>query len=345
MEFNILALTSAIAHAGLIWYGKWQDDHAMVKYTDIDYWVLADAARAVYNLKSPYTRATYRYTPILAWLLLPNEIFGEWYGKALFSGFDLVASFFIYSLLRAQMVTKRSAVVITAILYALNPIVLIVSTRGNAESIICTLCLAFIWTLAKGRRLTSAVILGLAIHVKIFPLIYLPTVLVFMGLFPNTSFATSRSVQTPQTPVKDFKSPCPSAIQGTPVKGQQLTGRQKMIDLKWKHVQYVLTVFLTVTVLTGMTYILYGKQAIDESIIYHLTRRDHRHNFSPYWLMFYHNVSLKWPDWILSLIPFIPQALLTLAIALVYGRRDFCFAIFLQTFLFVSLNKVCTSQV
>ena len=69
----------------LIVYGEWQDTHMEVRYTDIDYMVFSDAASLVASGKSPFERSTYRYSPLLAFLLLPNSVLHRSWGKFIFS--------------------------------------------------------------------------------------------------------------------------------------------------------------------------------------------------------------------------------------------------------------------
>lgn len=81
--------------AALLVFGTWQDAHAQVKYTDIDYEVITDGAAFMDRGGSPFERSTYRYTPLLAGALLPNIALHKSFGKILFSAADLLAAWWV----------------------------------------------------------------------------------------------------------------------------------------------------------------------------------------------------------------------------------------------------------
>ncbi|KAI8909232.1 hypothetical protein BC831DRAFT_231120, partial [Entophlyctis helioformis] len=119
-------------------YAVIQDRHPVIKFTDIDYSVFSDAAAFVASSTpagSPYQRSTYRYTPLLAFLLVPNIHFAS-FGKLLFCACDLLAGACLYATLKhARGLEPRRAWLYTA-LWTLNPFVVIISTRGSAESVV-----------------------------------------------------------------------------------------------------------------------------------------------------------------------------------------------------------------
>jgi hypothetical protein len=80
----------ASARLLLLAWSAIQDKFMTVKYTDVDYLVFSDAARSVAEGGSPYDRATYRYSPILAFLLLPNTFLHPAWGKLLFTATDML---------------------------------------------------------------------------------------------------------------------------------------------------------------------------------------------------------------------------------------------------------------
>lgn len=76
--------------------------------------------------------------------------------------------------------------------------------------------------------------------------------------------------------------------------------------------------------------------------LYHVTREDHRHNFSIWFYQMYLGIENTSP-W-MGLLAFVPQLALVTLIGIAFGK-DIFFACFVQTFLFVTFNKVITSQV
>lgn len=85
IKLRSLILSSAVLRLLLLAYGEWQDAHMEVRYTDVDYLVFSDAAAMVAAGRSPFERSTYRYSPLLAFLLVPNSFLHPSWGKILFS--------------------------------------------------------------------------------------------------------------------------------------------------------------------------------------------------------------------------------------------------------------------
>lgn len=142
---------------------------------------------------SPYKRETYRYTPLLAVLLIPNLWLHPSFGKYIFALCDLVNGILIYQLLRSEILntktasnrtsnpqkngqvdglpTERLATIYSAV-HLLNPLVFSISTRGSSESVLSLFVLLTLYASLKGRWDTAAILLGLSTHWKIYPVIY-----------------------------------------------------------------------------------------------------------------------------------------------------------------------------
>ncbi|PVU98878.1 hypothetical protein BB559_001204 [Furculomyces boomerangus] len=151
--------------------GELMDRFGSTTYTDIDYYVFTDASRFLYNGYSPYDRSTYRYTPVLAMLLSPNIWAFSAFGKVLFSVCDVMVGYLIQKILEEKSLSTNT-IKICLSFWLLNPIVANIPTRGSAEPLInFTIFLSFYYIIKK-RLLLSAVFFGLAVHLKIYPIIY-----------------------------------------------------------------------------------------------------------------------------------------------------------------------------
>ena len=181
VKYSILA---GILRLCLITYGEWQDRNFVVKYTDVDYKVFTDAARYVLNGESPYERATYRYTPLLAWMLVPDATLCMSYGKLLFSACDIVVGWLIYAILSIKNISYNKKIICTN-LWLFNPLTFAVSTRGNAESLQSVLVLSSVYLILRKRIAMSAISLALGVHFKLYPIIY---TLPFFLLLDDTFF-------------------------------------------------------------------------------------------------------------------------------------------------------------
>ena len=318
-----LLLVSASLRVVLLLYGLFQDSYSPVKYTDIDYLVFTDASRYVNAGLSPYRRETYRYTPLLAWILLPTSWGGWWslWGKVLFATCDLIAGALIAASLQEQGLSPQKAWKYASV-WLLNPMVATISTRGSSEGLLGAIVAGLIYCFVKRWIGATGAILGLAVHFKIYPFIYGVPML--------------WSLSAPTTRQHDDSSVV-----------------RRVLDFPNQSRLRLLVVSLfSFGALNGLCYFRYGYPFLHHTYLHHLSRVDHRHNFSPYNTLLHlssfrasTSPSTQMP--LAASVAFAPQLLLSAAILpllLAKEAKNVPAVMFAQTLAFTSLNKVITSQ-
>ncbi|MQL98722.1 hypothetical protein Taro_031434 [Colocasia esculenta] len=152
VDLRRIMAASAALRVLLVAYGEWQDSHMEVRYTDVDYLVFSDAAALVASGGSPFGRSTYRYSPLLAFLLVPNSTLHPCWGKLLFSAADLLVGYFIHVILKLRGVPENLRLYSVAA-WLFNPFTFTIGTRGNCEPIVCAMVLWIIICLINGHWL------------------------------------------------------------------------------------------------------------------------------------------------------------------------------------------------
>jgi GPI mannosyltransferase 1 subunit M len=175
---GLIFLSATLLRVVLFFYGLWQDANSPMKYTDIDYYVFTDASRFIAHGHSPYDRETYRYTPLLAWMLLPTAWSNTWFsfGKAIFAVGDIVAGWLIVLVLRSTTDMSTERALKFASIWLLNPMVATISTRGSSEGLLGVMVIALLWAVMQRRILLAGILLGFGVHFKIYPFIYAPSI-------------------------------------------------------------------------------------------------------------------------------------------------------------------------
>jgi len=110
-------------------------------------------------------------------------------------------------------------------------------------------------------------------------------------------------------------------------------------------VLFLISAVTSFAVSTYAAYSVYGAVAIQEGLLYHFSRVDHRHNYSMYWYWIY--LARARAENSLQMIGpllLLPQVLLLVYSSLGIAPRHLGLTLFLQTFLFVTHNKVITAQ-
>lgn len=255
-----------------------------LKYTDVDYKIFLQAAVNVVAGLSPFARHTYRYTPLLSWMLTFSLSWRSM-GKLLFCSMDLVVA----KVLRELFGCSCSSI---AIWWLFNPFVIVIGTRGSADSIVCALSLLSIGLLGRSAYFRAGFIYGLAVHFKLYPIIFCIPILC--------------KLKGKMMPFQKF------------VAGSVVSFGGLGLIFCWK----------------------YGWNFVFEAYLYHLVRKDHRHNFSPFFYPIYMQMEQK--STIAGLVALVPSFGSWLSAGALVN--DLNMACFLQTCLFVIFNKVITSQ-
>lgn len=299
-SFTSHCLSAFVIRLLLILYAGIHDELFSVPYTDVDYKVFTDAARHVVEGRSPFERHTYRYSPLLAWLLTPNVFLHKDFGKLLFSAADILIAYLIRSILMRQRCNAATRD-LCALLWLYNPLTLVISTRGNADSLAVFLVTLTLDLLQRDRPVSAGLLHGMSVHFRLYPLMFsLP---MYLSLCNDSRLWPNRS--------------------------------------QWR---FASSCVLSIVALTAIGYHLYGFAFLQESLLYHLARKDARHNFSVYFYMLY--LSADQPaDVIQKIFTFFPQLLLLLITSYYYSERSkLPFAMFVQAIIAVIYNPVLTSQ-
>lgn len=402
----------------LIAYGVHHDQISEVKYTDIDYKVFTDASRHLLNGNSPYNRHTYRYSPLVAILLIPNLLVHHCFGKILFSIIDIIAAVLIRILVNQMIIeyekytenirgkhvkirekiefkklentksrkkiknrakcnfkTKKenkSFVEIAAdtamISWLYNPLTIAIGTRGNCDSIAGTLVLLTLYFLQYQKKyFTAGVIHGISIHFRLYPIIYSLSIFMYLSRFSFYSTEDRRKFKNdsksleniPKT--KQIKNVENNIIQRSQSMDNNVVSysglpRERKTIFKRKYLLYFIPNYnqfklisgclFSLSCLTLVFYKLFGYKFLYEAYIYHVIRKDTRHNFSLYFYLLYLTAWVKNIGIWQKVLIILPQTVLLSVFSIRYGLNKFSlnFSILVQTIVMVIYNSVLTSQ-
>jgi len=351
-----------------------------IDLTDIDYEVFSDGAKHILNFESPYNRETYRYTPILAFITTPNHLIYYNFGKILFSFVDVLVGLSIEIILNLQNKKGKcefsdkdnekdsnwlktiykhlnNPFAITSLFYLYNPVSISICTRGSADCIIALLVLSTLIFIEVGLYPIAGLCYGFAIHFKIYPIIYFPCFYLYI-IYKDLQ---TNNIITEKDDKVDKKE---SILENSQNQRRYLFIRiydtiysklSTILYYFWEVFKFSLRSFLNYkaiifAVLTVATFLFYliifytilGNKFLYEYLIYHLVRKDHRHNFS----IFYYLIYLTYNNQLgklLSLVTFVPQVLLVgISSLTLFHNINLCLVI--VTMIFVTFNKVITAQ-
>eukprot|EP00536_Pseudo-nitzschia_multiseries_P009930 jgi/Psemu1/288787/fgenesh1_pg.289_\ len=381
--------------------GRWLPG---VSYTDIDFLVFTDAAEYLKRGLSPYDRHTYRYTPFLAELLsrLPHKE----YGRHLFCVADALCGYIILHERRARRRREKkeqiredpsddsadkgtlasswwSVELVDALLWLYNPLAINICTRGSSESLMVLLpVLLTFWVATGGERqpqntrvtvdstsneegvathsrvFLAGICHGVAVHSKLYPIIYSLSYMAYFATTPRSNPRPFGRDTAAKTSVFPWKNPLKLLRLAKLWIGRLLFSSKPLL--------FLVSFILTFCFLTWLAVYIYGEIALQEGLLYHFSRVDHRHNYSMYWYWIYlarartadaaftvatmggaaASSSNLFSLATLGRLLLAPQAFLLAysSVGMAPHNDQLGLTLFVQTYLFVTHNKVITAQ-
>ena len=335
------------------------------------------------TLGDPYARETYRYTPLLAVMLSPGHLVpNAWIyaGKLLFAAADIGCALLMWRILDIRAMRygniypafmSNAVTHLPGILWLINPFPAQIATRGSSDSVIGFLVLAFLSLLLRATPETAlvddrdfrkqadvdeasksatsdadkmqrykpsdvsvvseyafdwaAILLALAVHFKLFPVVYGVSILMHLANYRRHALAVMCGISKPS-----------------------------FYDVHALGLQFACRAAVAYFAMDAVAWLIWGQPFIDNALLYHLWRRDHRHNFSVYFLQTYLGLDgapeMSQAQSYLSLAlnsplsSFVPQLALLAGVGIMLGGLDLLLSCFIQTVVFVAWNKVYTSQ-
>lgn len=469
-----------------------------IVYTDIDYYVFTDGAKHMLSLESPFNRETYRYTPLLSLLMIPNHLIHISYGKFFFIIVDILNGLCIEILLNLQnyfrikkleerqkksskpkfnpnnktpienilntfsdnnsmnasseynninnvlnsdnnsinsnsnnsnntnnnvsendiLMEKLKYVfdllkklidnpfATTSLFYLYNPFVINISTRGSADCLIILFILLTLIFIELEIYSLAGIFYGLAVHFKIYPVVYGPAILLYIiskkinffnsflsNINKKEDVDANGEVTEDRHGNRNNSEEAPSFIGHT--RNQQPKSISKIFPfnllIRYIHFvkqfftfrfywgiftffiskiknfliaiftqiknlfylifRYVLNIhaitffgfmLITFAYLFCVFYLLYGQKFVYEYLLYHVVRKDHRHNYSLFSYLMYLIYTSNFGK-ILSLLAFLPQVVL-IFFSSIFLFKDLNLCLITTTWIFVTFNKVVTAQ-
>jgi phosphatidylinositol glycan class M len=100
--------------------------------------------------------------------------------QLLFAGADILAAWQIWQIGKLQHVSQ-SRCFWSIVLWLYNPFTVTISTRGSCDSLATVMLLAVLLLLMQGQRLLPALLYGLAVHFRIYPIVYAPAIVLYLA--------------------------------------------------------------------------------------------------------------------------------------------------------------------